>query len=138
MHWTGGCACGAVRYETAGPAFNATLCHCSDCRRASGAPALAWFSVPAAALRWTADAPAIHRSSDRAQRGHCARCGTQLTWQGDASPGEIDVATATLDDPELAPPRDHTFAAERVSWLRLDDGLPAYPRTRAEGHGPGT
>ncbi|WP_296949441.1 GFA family protein [uncultured Massilia sp.] len=138
MNWTGGCACGAVRYETAGPAFNATLCHCVDCRRASGAPALAWFSVPAAALRWTAGAPVVHRSSGRARRGHCGRCGTQLTWQGDASPDEIDVATATLDDPELAPPRDHTFAAERLSWLRLDDGLPAYPRTRAEGLAPGT
>jgi hypothetical protein len=133
MAWQGGCACGAVRYETEGPVFNQTLCHCVDCRRASGAPALAWFSVPTDALRWSAGAPVVHRSSARARRSHCGSCGTQLTWQGDAYPDEIDVATATLDDPELAPPRDHTFASERLSWLKLDDGLPAYPRTRSEG-----
>lgn len=136
MAWQGGCACGAVRYEVDGPAFNQTLCHCSDCRRASGAPAFAWFSVRSGDLRWTAGAPARRRSSARASRAHCGVCGTQLTWQGDGFPGEIDVATATLDDPMLAPPRDHTFAAERLPWLKLDDGLPSYPRTRAQGLAP--
>jgi hypothetical protein len=94
---------------------------------------VAWFSVRSDALRWTSGAPAIRRSSAHAQRGHCAACGTQLTWQGDAYPDEIDVAGATLDDPEPAAPKDHTFTSQRLSWLRIDDGLPAYPRTRSEG-----
>ena len=42
---TGGCFCGRVRYEARGPAFNRTSCHCSICRRTSGAPFVAWFSV---------------------------------------------------------------------------------------------
>jgi hypothetical protein len=133
MGWHGGCACGAVRYDVEGDAFHRTLCHCVDCRRAAGAPAVAWFSVKADALRWTAGAPALHRSSPPVERGFCGACGTQLTYRHDDYRDEIDVATASLDDPELAPPDDHTFASQRLSWLKLADGLPVYPRTRGEG-----
>jgi hypothetical protein len=39
---TGGCHCGAVRYEAVGEALTHALCHCSDCRRSAGAPMVAW------------------------------------------------------------------------------------------------
>ncbi|QJE03520.1 GFA family protein [Massilia forsythiae] len=129
----GGCACGAVRYEAAAAPFHRTLCHCADCRRAAGAPAVAWFSVPAAALAWVRGAPRRHRSSAAVERAFCGRCGTQLTYRHDDIPGEVDITTCSLDDPEQAAPQDHTFAARRLRWLRVDDGLPVYPATRAAG-----
>jgi hypothetical protein len=128
----GGCSCGAVRYETGAEAFHRTLCHCVDCRRAAGAPAVAWFSVPAGALRWVRGAPAVHRSSPQVERSFCAACGTPLTYRNDGYAHELDVLTCTLDDPEAASPQDHTFASQRVSWMRTDD-MPAYPRSRGEG-----
>jgi len=128
----GGCFCGAVRYVVEGEPFNSTLCHCSDCRRIAGAPAVAWFSVPVQSMRFTKGNPATFRSSEQVLRGFCASCGTTLTYQAEGSRDEIDIATASLDDPETAPPRDHTFAGERLSWMHTD-GLPAYPRTRSEG-----
>jgi hypothetical protein len=131
----GGCYCGAVRYEALGPPMHCTLCHCEDCRRVSGAPALAWFSVPFDRLRFTKGAPTELRSSAAVTRSFCGRCGTQLTWRGDASADEIDVTTCSLDNPQLAAPQDHTFAASRVRWLEVCDRLPAFPRTRSEGHG---
>lgn len=133
MTLTGGCACGAVRYETDAAPFHRTLCHCVDCRRAAGAPAVAWFSVPADALRWVRGTPALHRSSPQVERSFCAACGTPLGYRNDAWPAEIDVTTCSLDDPEAAAPRDHTFAFQRVSWMRVDDGMPVYPRSRGEG-----
>jgi hypothetical protein len=42
----------------------------------------------------------------------------------------VDVITCSLDDPEAASPQDHTFASQRLPWMRIDDGLPVYPRTR--------
>ena len=132
----GGCACGAVRYEAAATPFHRTLCHCVDCRRATGAPAVAWFSVAADALRWVGGAPRLHRSSAAVERGFCGQCGTQLTYQHDDWRGEIDVTTASLDDPEAAAPEDHTFASQRIRWQSVDDGLPVYPRSRAEGIAP--
>jgi hypothetical protein len=124
--------CGAVRYEAQGEPFHATLCHCVDCRRASGAPALAWFSVRRDALRWTRGTPARNPSSPGIERLFCGQCGTQLTWHGDAAPDEIDVTTASLDDPEAVPPADHTFYAQHLDWLCLADDLPRYPRLRKD------
>jgi hypothetical protein len=135
MALRGGCSCGTVRYEADDEPFHLTLCHCTDCRRAAGAPAVAWFSVRAQALRWTHGAPATHRSSPHVERGFCGRCGTALSYRNDAYPDEIDVTTCSLDDPEGVPPRDHTFASHRLNWLKLADDLPRYPRTRAEGEG---
>lgn len=129
----GQCLCGEVRYEAHGEPFNATLCHCTDCRKASGAPALAWFSVPTDALRWTAGRPRLYRSSSAAVRGFCAACGTTLTWQSDEWPDEIDVTIASLDDPEALPPADHTFVRSRLGWIKVCDGLPEYETTRAAG-----
>jgi hypothetical protein len=125
--------CGAVRYEASGEPFNATLCHCVDCRRASGAPALAWFSVRADALRWTRGMPARNASSPGVERLFCARCGTQLTWQGAGAPDEIDVTLCSLDDPDAIAPADHTFASQQVRWLHLADALPRYAKTRTDG-----
>ena len=133
MRLQGGCFCGAVRYETSGAPFNSTLCHCTDCRKASGAPAFAWFSVRAADLRWTAAAPQRFRSSSRATRGFCPACGTTLTWISDDYPDEIDIATASLDDPEAVPPADHTFVRSRLGWMNAHDGLPEYQTTRSAG-----
>jgi hypothetical protein len=132
MMLAGGCACGAVRYETDAAPFHRTLCHCADCRRAAGAPAVAWFSVPAAALRFVRGAPAVHRSSPRVERGFCGACGTPLTYRNDGYPEEVDVITCSLDDPEAASPRDHTFASQKLDWMRTDD-MPVYPRSRGEG-----
>lgn len=130
MALEGGCSCGAVRYAADGAPFHATLCHCSDCRRAAGAPAVAWFSVRTAELRWTRGAPASHRSSPGIERGFCGRCGTQLTWHSAAFPDEIDVTICSLDDPDALPPRDHTFEARRLHWLQLADQLPRFPQGR--------
>lgn len=135
MMLAGGCHCGAVRYEAAGEVVNATLCHCGDCRRSSGAPAVGWFSVKAAALRYTRGAPAEFRSSPGVLRGFCGRCGTTLTWRREGAPGEVDVTICSLDDPDAVAPQDHTFAASAVRWLHLSDGLPRYPRSRTEGLG---
>jgi hypothetical protein len=130
MMLAGGCYCGAVRYEADGAPFHRTLCHCVDCRRVSGAPAVAWFSVARAALRFTQGSPMWYRSSPQVTRGFCAQCGTQLTYAHDTSPGEIDITTCSLDDPQALPPEDHTFARSRLHWLRTNDGLPEYATTR--------
>lgn len=122
----GGCHCGAVRYEAERP-MEAAWCHCADCRRVSGAPAVAWFTVRASDFRFTAGAPARYASSAEAERGFCAACGAQLTFRHRNYGGEwIDVTTATLDDPEAIPPREHIWTRSRLSWMRMADGLPEH------------
>ena len=127
---TGGCFCGAIRYQTAGPAFDQTNCHCSICRRTTGAPFVAWFTVPATTFRWLQGTPTRFRSSDRGTRCFCPACGTQLTFQLDEVGNEIDVTTCSLDNPDTMPPADHSHTARRLTWIRLNDALPDYPEGR--------
>ena len=133
MGLLGGCMCGAVRCEADGEPFHATLCHCIDCRRASGAPALGWFSVRRDALHWTHGTPARYASSPGVERVFCGQCGTPLAWQGGDEGDEIGVTICSLDDPDAVAPADHTFASRQVRWLHLADALPRYARTRSEG-----
>jgi hypothetical protein len=129
----GGCHCGAVRYEARGQPFHASICHCEDCRRVTGAPCVAWFSVARDGFRVVRGTMRLYASSPKAERGFCGDCGTSLTFAEHGLPGEIDVATASLDDPARVPPVAHLRVARKLPWLRFADGLPIYPGTRADG-----
>jgi hypothetical protein len=131
MNLTGGCFCGLVRYEASGTPFHETTCHCSMCRRTTGAPFVTWFSVPRTQFRLIRGEPARFKSSARGQRSFCARCGTQLTFEHQDFPGEIDITTCSLDDPNVLPPKDHTWMRSRLDWIALADRLPEYPEARS-------
>src|SRR5262245_13364114 len=126
----GGCFCGFIRYEADGPVSNETTCHCSICRRTSGAPAVAWITVPAAGFRVPAGEPRSFTSSGHGTRAFCPRCGTPLTFQSTRFPAEIDVTTCSLDAPASHPPRDHTWTSAALPWDKRCDGLPDFAEAR--------
>lgn len=130
---TGGCYCKAIRYRVPEQTFDATNCHCDMCRGTTGAPCVAWFSVASDTVEFLSGTPTRFRSSPHATRSFCPTCGTQLTFVDDATPGETDITTCSLDNPEAVPPRDHTFTSGQLAWLVLADALPRYRRSRAEG-----
>lgn len=127
----GGCFCGFVRYRVQGTPTHETNCHCTICRRTTGAPFVTWFTVPPGDFIFTAGTPARFSSSVHGTRSFCPRCGTQLTFQSTRAADELDVTTCSLDDPELVPPRDHTRISSRVSWVELSDDLPEFPEDRS-------
>ena len=129
---TGGCYCGSIRYEASGPAISQAICHCTMCRGTSGAPCVAWFTVPSQAFRILVGQPTRFRSSDHATRTFCPTCGTQLTFADDGSPDEVDVTTCSLDAPAEVPPRGHIFTRSQIPWLKLADGLPQYAGSRSD------
>ena len=126
----GGCYCGAIRYEAAAQPFNATSCHCSICRRTTGAPFVAWFSVPRSQFRLTKGDPARFRSTAKGVRSFCAGCGTQITFEHSDYPHEIDITTCSLDEPARVPPEDHIWTWSKVGWVSLADGLPEFRESR--------
>lgn len=132
---TGGCFCGRLRYEAEGAPYNRTNCHCSICRRTTGAPFVAWFSVARSRFRLTGE-PARFRSSAKATRSFCPQCGTQIAFELDGPGDEIDVSTASLDHPDRVAPADHTWTSSRLPWVKLCDGLPEFPQSRPLVTGP--
>jgi hypothetical protein len=129
---TGGCFCRFLRYHATAEPYHETSCHCSVCRRTTGAPFVTWFSVAKSTFRWTAGNPTYFHSSAKGTRAFCPNCGTQITFENADVPQEIDITTCSLDDPEQLPPKDHTRTSSRLSWVKLADRLPQYAEARAE------
>ncbi|MBP0589915.1 GFA family protein [Paraburkholderia sp. LEh10] len=122
----GGCFCGKVRYEISGTPFDSTICHCTDCRRASASPFVAWFSVRQSGFRFVDGEPRSFASSKAVLRAFCPDCGTPLTYQHDDFPGEIDISTCSLDVPEQVPPEHHTWMSQKLPWIHVSDALPKH------------
>jgi len=111
---TGGCLCGAVRYEVRGPLRDVLICHCTECRRWSGhlfaatAAARADFHVVGErGLRWIARA----ESDTGARRGFCCEGGTSLFWD---SPDRdtVSIAAGSLDPPTGLRVMGHVYVGQ--------------------------
>jgi heme-degrading monooxygenase HmoA len=124
----GGCACGNVRYRVRGRPRFATLCHCADCRRASGASPVAWAVFRGTEVEWLTSRPKERASSDRAFRSFCPDCGAQIAFRYIAYPDFVDLTVASLDDPNLVPPRDHIWTQSKLDWVHLRDELPRHEK----------
>jgi hypothetical protein len=132
MKWTGGCLCGAIRYEVRAKPTYVGHCHCDRCRRFSGAAFVTGATFPADAVEWTTQKPTLYPSSPGVDRGFCPTCGSSLTFQ---RPGRIFLLIGSLDRPEdidMREPREfeasHTFFPERIPWVHVEDDLPRFDR----------
>ena len=126
--YEGGCLCGAVRYRAQGAPDHADHCHCEMCRRHGGVAFETWVSFPSDRLAWTKGAPKVYVSSDIAERGFCARCGSPLTFQYKERRNLMSVTLGSLDSPQDIAPEGHNWHDARISWLHLDEHLPRYDR----------
>jgi hypothetical protein len=126
---TGGCHCGAIRYQADGEALTHALCHCTDCRRHAGAPMVGWTMYPQGAIKVTKGTPKVYASSEHGRRHFCPDCGTGLFYTNtEMLPGIIDIQSATYDDPHSVPARAHIQVAERIRWMERAHELPAFER----------
>ena len=130
--WTGGCLCGAVRFELQSEPFDAGWCHCRTCQLSSGSPAMVFASVAEGDYCFTVGEQAVRQaqSSSFGHRGFCGECGTPLYMKVDHQPETVDFSVATLDEPGRVRPGFHIFWSRRLDWLKLDDGLPKFDRFR--------
>ena len=85
-----------------------------------------WGTVALAQLRVVHGELAHYRSSPPVLRGFCATCGTGITYRHADRPQELDVALATLYEPQRLAPQAHVWVADKVPWLQLNDGLPQF------------
>ena len=135
---TGGCLCGAVRYEVRGPLRDVLICHCVECRRWHGHVAACTAArrehlvmVQERGLRWI-DSP---RSDAGARRGFCGECGSSLFWDPPRRP-TISIAAGTLDGPTDLRVAGHWFVDQMGDYYELpDDGLPRHRLSGERGAG---
>ena len=123
---TGGCFCGAVRYEVEAFLNSAFYCHCGNCRRLYGQPVAVGVPVVPGTLRFTQGEPRYYQTSDHAKRGFCATCGSRIVYQ--PLRGEYQhftqVELGSLNHPEEVRPKVHAFIESRLPWFETADELP--------------
>jgi hypothetical protein len=125
----GGCLCGAVRYRISGSPFSSANCHCESCRRASGAPAVAWISIQRSELEILSGTPTIFHSSPHVTRQFCGICGTALTYETTDSSSTIDITSASLDDPNAFPPTAEVWLEDKLTWAASNARLDQFARS---------
>lgn len=126
---SGGCMCGAVRYEVSGEPFAVTHCHCLSCRKHNGGPVVTLAGFTKDQVEFSGHKRGVYESSPGVGRAFCSQCGTPLTWEGDG--GEefgdlIEIHLCTFDEPEALVPNGHAFYPERLSWFDIADDLPRF------------
>jgi len=116
----GGCLCGAVRYEVRGEPFFIGLCHCSDCRKATGAHAM-----PSAT--WRRDALTITgKLATYAGRSFCPVCGSRVMH---LQPERAEIMLGSLDDPPVGlKPQHEIWTVRREAWATPIDGAEQFPQ----------
>lgn len=127
MSITGGCLCGAVRYESAAPPTTTRVCWCRLCQylaAGSGTTNVVFPSATFTVRGETADYVSTADSGTVMHRRFCTTCGTPLFSQAESRPHLIVVRAGTLDDPELARPELTIWAAAAPTWACIDARLP--------------
>lgn len=114
----GRCLCGAVRLRAALPPNWVAHCHCSMCRRAHGAGFVTWVGFPRGAVKIEKgdDLLVRFRSSAKARRSFCSRCGSTLLFESENWPDETHVTLANLDSAEGLEPQAHAYWSSRAPW----------------------
>lgn len=119
---TGGCLCGAVRYEAKSSNLGSFICYCRMCQRVSGSAFAALLYVKDDGLRIIHGNARPFESSPGVIRSFCGRCGSPLFFRRDNRPGQCAIVAGSLDTPNRFVPQTRIFLADAVSWL---DGLHA-------------
>jgi hypothetical protein len=129
MTLSGGCHCGAVRYEVEGDPHHNAICHCEDCRASAGAPMVAWYCVKEEQFRQTSGEVSQFEGTPGAERQFCPICGTGLFYRNAAMlPGLVDIQAATLDNAGALAPTVQVQCADRLPWMTSLGEMPEFER----------
>ena len=129
--YTGGCLCGALRYEAQGEPTLAGYCYCADCRKASGSGFVPFMNFPKSAVRFggeTLTFTSKAASGGDAVRNSCPVCGG-LVFGGEIGKSRsFTIYAGSLDDPSLFHPTVAIFTRDRPAWAVVPAGLQIFDK----------
>jgi len=130
--FTGGCACGAIRYECSAAPVAMLNCHCRDCQYASGTSHSAVVAIPAKTINITGDTLKYYESTadsgTKVYRGFCSECGTPLFAKNAVHPEFMAVKPATLDDPGWFSPNIDIWTDSAQPWVVMNPDSLKFPK----------
>jgi hypothetical protein len=127
----GGCACGAVRYESSAEPLFAGTCHCRDCQHATGGASASALAVPKNALKITGEVryhEVTGGSGNKIGRGFCTNCGSPVLVRPAVMPDALLIAAGSLDDPSWFKPAMDLWTSSAQPWDHMNPDLPKFPQ----------
>ena len=125
---TGGCACGATRYEFSTEPVYMGNCHCRDCQRATGSAHATVVAVSVTAFTVTTGTPKFRDttsdSCSQMRRGFCVECGSPLFVLNSSLPDVVILYAGNIDDPSWVRPSLDIFTASAQPWDYMDPAIP--------------
>jgi len=126
---TGRCYCGATTIRAAQMPREIAYCHCTDCRRVTGAPVAAFAAFDEAAITFSPNEGRSVAANPGVMRTFCADCGSPLAGRYEYLPGQVYVAIGVLDQASDLAPQLHAHESQRLKWLHIDDDLERFAMT---------
>jgi protein-tyrosine-phosphatase len=123
---TGGCLCGAVRFQAIGAPLWSAHCHCESCRRHTSAAVATYVGFPTSRVSFSKGTPSSFRSSPPVQRSFCPHCGSPISYVSEQWPGETHLFWPSFDEPERFQPTRHAMFNERLPAFDIYDDLPRF------------
>ena len=130
MSLTGGCYCGALRYEVTGDPMFQGQCHCRECQYISGGSPNVIMGFPVASFKYTQGEPKAFRRKDLESpvtREFCPDCGTHIVSKPPGMPAAI-IKVGTLDDPSQFTPQMAIQLLDKQSFHHVPDGVKTFDR----------
>ena len=124
----GSCLCGQVSFEVHGDLADASLCHCSICRKATGSGFGAYGEIPEQDLVWARGEALLreYRVSDLLTKFFCEHCGSTLATRHQSWPGYYYLSLGCLDGNPQIELEYQQFVDSKASWITIDDKLKQY------------
>lgn len=130
MGFTGGCLCGAIRYECSADPSGVVYCHCRNCQVTSGGAFSSNVMVPPDSLTITSGA--LTRYEDTAESGNtvsrefCNQCGSALVSR--PGPHMLVIKAGSLDDPSGLKPFMSIWEGSAQPWALKCEGIPSFEK----------
>lgn len=130
--FSGGCACGAIRYESKAEPLMMLQCHCRDCQRSSGGPFASFVVVPKEAFKLLQGSLRFYGSPSemggKTHRGFCADCGSPLMGHPDGVPHIVALRATSLDDPSWFNSQMDVWTCDAQPWDQMNPALPKFEK----------
>ena len=129
--FTGGCACGAVRYSIAAVPIVMIDCHCRDCQRESGTGHASHLTFPRAGAEVQGDVTLWNAVGEQGMvktRAFCPTCGSPVHMTFPATSDVLVVRAGSLDEPSRYTPQMVIWTASAQPWDHIDSALPTFAK----------
>ena len=132
---TGGCACGAIRYECSAEPMMALNCYCRDCQRSGGVAMASIMAMPKDTVKILKGEARFYdvvgESGKKVSRGFCSNCGSPLFTKLEAVPTILGIKAGSLDDPNQFKPGANIYTSSAPTWAPMSEGLKKFPKMPA-------